>query len=310
MASERTGPVAPTRLHDSHCHFFSSRFYEALGREKYGADARVPAERVAGELGWEPAGPNEALAARWIGELDRHRVSRAALIASVPGDEESVAAAVARYPDRFVGFFVLNPTAPDALDRARRAFSELGLRCVCLFSAMHRYRLDDDCVMALFELAAANRAVVFAHCGYLSIEARARLGLRTTFDVRFGDPLALAATATAFPAVPVILPHFGSGFFREALMAAEACPNIYFDTSSSNNWIKFVPGLTLAEVFRRALAIAGPNRLIFGTDSSFFPRGWRKVIHGAQQTILDELGVESQTTEKMFSGNFERLFGA
>jgi predicted TIM-barrel fold metal-dependent hydrolase len=127
--------------------------------------------------------------------------------------------------------------------------------------------------------------------------------------MRLGDPLALATTAALFPSVPVIVPHFGGGFFREALMAAESCGNIVFDTSSSNNWIRFVPGVTLTEVFRRALAIVGPDRLIFGTDSSFFPRGWRKVIYGAQRTILDELGVEADTARKIFSGNFERLFG-
>jgi hypothetical protein len=296
-------------IHDAHCHFLSSRFYEALGREKYGSDGGVGPERVAGELGWDPAGPPDTLAARWISELDRHGVSRAGLIASVPGDEDSVGAAVARHPSRFVGFFALNPVAPDARERAQHAFRDLGLRCVCLFSAMHRYRLDDERVAALFEIAAANRGVVFAHCGYLSIEARAKFGLRSTFDFRLGDPLALATIAASFPTVPVIVPHFGSGFFREALMAAESCANIHFDTSSSNSWIKFVPGLTLTEVFRRALAVAGPDRLIFGTDSSFFPRGWRKVIHGAQQSILDELGVEPQTVLKVFSGNFERLFG-
>jgi hypothetical protein len=91
-------------------------------------------------------------------------------------------------------------------------------------------------------------------------------------------------------------------------MAAESCPNIHFDTSSSNGWIKYFPGLTLAEVFRRALAIAGPDRILFGTDSSYFPRGWRRVIHGAQQSVLDELGVEQSVVEKIFGGNFDRLF--
>jgi len=303
------GPEVPMTLNDAHCHFLSSPFYEALGREKYGADGHTTAERAIEELGWEAPGTAEALAARWIAELDRSHVSRVGLIASVPGDEESVAAAVGRYPTRFVGFFALNAAAADAEDRARRAFAELGLRCICLFPAMHRYRLDDERVARLFEIAAAHGGAIFAHCGYLSIEARAKLGLRSTVDVRFGDPLALAATAASFPTVPVIVPHFGGGFFREALMAAESCPNILFDTSSSNNWIRFVPGLTLTEVFRRALAIAGANRLLFGTDSSFFPRGWRRVIHGAQQTILHELGVESDVSEKIFSGNFERIFG-
>ncbi len=118
---------------------------------------------------------------------------------------------------------------------------------------MHRYWLDDERVARVFEVADANGGAIFVHCGFLSIEMRSRLGVQKTFDSRRGDPLALAVVAAAFPRVPVIIPHFGGGFFREALMAAEACPNIVFDTSSSNSWIRFVPGLTLVDVFRHAL---------------------------------------------------------
>lgn len=274
-------------VNDAHRHFFSTRFFEALGREKY-RDRAVGAAEISTTLGWESPGEPEALADRWIAELDEHHISRVALMASVPGDEASVAAAVAKHPSRFVGFFTLNATAPDADERAERAFGEMGLRCACLYQAMHRYPLTDDRVRTIFEIAAAHRAAMFVHCGYLWIEARLKLGLANGFDLRFGDSLAVAATAARFPGVPVIVPHFGAGFFREALMAAEMCANIHLDTSSSNGWLKYVPGLSLAEVFRVALAIVGPDRLIFGTDSSFFPRGWRRVIYGAQRTALDE----------------------
>jgi predicted TIM-barrel fold metal-dependent hydrolase len=295
-------------VNDSHCHFLSSRFFEALGREKYGGAQEISAAEVAVSLDMDAPGTAEALADRWVAELDRHRVTRAALIGSVPGDDESIAAAVARHPDRFVGFFALNVAAPDALERARRAFSELSLRCVCLFPALHQYGFDDERVEELFELAEANRGTVFGHCGYLSIEMRSRFGLKAAHDFRRGDPLALATVAAAFPNVPVIVPHFGGGFFREALMAAEACPNILFDTSSSNAWIRFLPGLTLTDVFRRALANLGPKRLLFGTDSSYFPRGWRQTICGAQRTILDELGTEPAAAQAIFGGNFDRVF--
>jgi hypothetical protein len=292
--------------HDAHCHFFSNSFFEALGRERY--RHAVAARVVAEELGWEVSDGAEALADRWIAELDEHGVSRAALMASVPGDEDSVALAAQRHPTRIVGFYALNPTAPDATERAERAFGAAGLRCVCLFPAMHRYSLRDRCVAAIFEAAARHGAAVFAHCGYLSIEARAKLGLPSLFDLGCGDPLALAATAVHFPDVPVIVPHFGAGFFSEALMAAEMCPSIVFDTSSSNAWLRYFPGLTLAEVFRRTLLLLGPDRVLFGTDSSFFPRGWRRVIYGAQRTALDELGVEREVQEKIFGLNFDRIF--
>ena len=47
---------------------------------------------------------------RWVRELDSHRVDKAALIASLPGDADSVAKAVALNDARFVGFFMLDPT--------------------------------------------------------------------------------------------------------------------------------------------------------------------------------------------------------
>ena len=81
----------------------------------------------------------------------------------------------------------------------------------------------------------------------------------------------------------MIVPHFGAGFFREALMAADQCPTIHLDTSSSNSWIRFDRGLTLEGVFKQALAVVGPSRLLFGTDSSFFPRGWQAAIYEEQQ---------------------------
>ena len=80
---------------------------------------------------------------RWIAELDRHHVQRAALIASIPGDAASVAEAVAHHPDRFVGFFMHNPAQPSAETVLERALRDLSIRGICLFPAMHGYRMDE-----------------------------------------------------------------------------------------------------------------------------------------------------------------------
>jgi hypothetical protein len=137
---------------------------------------------------------------------------------------------------------------------------------------------------------------------------RKRLGLPSRFDLRLGDPLAVARVALGFPGVPVILPHFGAGFFREALMAADQCPDIHLDTSSSNGWTKFHPGLTLTDVFRQAIAVAGPERLLFGTDSSFFPRGWQRGIYEDQRRVMQSLGVSPAHETAILGGTFDRLF--
>jgi predicted TIM-barrel fold metal-dependent hydrolase len=263
---------------------------------------------VSHRLGWHDPGTAEDLADRWVAELDTHAVARAALISSIPGDEASVATAVGRHPSRFVGFFMFNPAAGEVSSRLSRALGEQRLRGICLFPAMHGYKLDDERVREVFVSASQHQAAVFAHCGVLTVGVRKKLGLPSPFDLRLGDPLALAAVASRFPDVPVIVPHFGAGMWREALMAADQCATIHLDTSSSNGWMKYYPGLALDEVFRTALAVAGPSRILFGTDSSFFPRGWQKPIFTAQDGALRAIGASDEDRQKIFEGNFERLF--
>jgi len=294
-------------LCDAHCHFFSQAFFAALAKQRDGAS---PPD-ICRDLQWDEPLSAEALADRWVQELDRHGVTRTALIASIPGDASSVAAAVAKHPSRFVGYFMVDPSAADAVERTRRALTDLRLRVVCLFPAMHHVPLDDERTHRVVEAAAAvPGAAVFVHCGLLSIGVRRKLGLPSRFDLRLGDPLAVSRLALAFPGTPFLIPHFGAGLFREALMAADACPNIYVDTSSSNSWIRYTPGLTLEAVFKTALAVLGPSRLLFGTDSSFFPRGWQKAIYADQRSILRGLGVGQADSDLVFGGNFERLFPA
>ena len=295
-------------MNDSHCHFFSTQFFAMLSRQRGRGDT---AAQLCHELQWDDPGTPEALAQRWVAALDAAGVARAALIASVPGDEGSVATAVATHPARFVGFFMLDPGAEDAVSRAQRALAELKLRCICLFPAMHHVPLDDARVQRLVEVAAAHPGTaVFVHCGVLSVGVRRKLGLPSRFDLRLGDPLTVARLANTFPTVPFIIPHFGAGLFREALMAADACPNLYLDTSSSNSWTRYTAGLTLLDVFKTALSVVGPSRVIFGTDSSFFPRGWQRDVLEHQTAIVSTIGVPAADQDLIFGGNFDRLFPA
>ena len=293
-------------LNDAHCHFFSTSFFSTLSRQRGRGDS---VQQLCGELQWDDPGTPEALADRWVRELDANSVGRAALIASVPGDEASVAAAIASHPTRFVGFFMLDPSASDAAERTRRAIGELGLRVLCLFPAMHHVPLSDSRVQEVVEIVAGHPGTaVFVHCGVLSVGVRRKLGLPSKFDLRLGDPLGVARLALAYPSLPFIIPHFGAGMFREALMAADTCANIHLDTSSSNSWIRYTPGLTLEAVFRTAVAVAGARRLLFGTDSSFFPRGWQRGIYDTQKQALSAVGATAEDQTLIFGDNFDRIF--
>ena len=296
-------PWGEIPVSDSHVHFFSYPFYEALAQQKKVATAA----QIGALLDWEipPVDP-VALAQNWIAAMDAKQVQRAALIASVPGDEASVAAAVSAYPDRFYGYFMFDPTQLDALDRIRKAAADPNLHCLCLFPAMHTYSVTDARLVPILELASDTHMTVFVHCGALSVGVRKKLGLPSQFNLKYSNPLDLHPVALHFPQVQFVIPHFGAGMLRETLMLADLCPNVYLDTSSSNHWMVY-DGLDLRTVYRRCLEVVGPGRLLFGTDSSFFPRGWHEAIFDLQVKPLYELGIEEEQIRQVLHTNLEKL---
>jgi predicted TIM-barrel fold metal-dependent hydrolase len=291
---------------DAHVHFFSHRFFASLAEQK-----GVAVDQLAPLLKWQlPAEDPLQLADAWVHELDRHGVAKASLIASVPGDGESVIAAVGRHPERFHGYMMVNPTAPSALAQVAAALASGRVQALCFFPAMHRYSIQDDRVAALLELLAARpHSVAFVHCGVLSVGVRKALGLPSLFDMKFSNPIELHAVALRYSQLRFVVPHFGAGYLREALMLCDLCPNVYLDTSSSNSWMRYEEAhLDLRNVFRRALDVVGPQRLLFGTDSSFFPRGWNASIFETQSKALYEIGVNEEAARQILHDNLVRLF--
>jgi hypothetical protein len=299
-----TTPWGDVAVSDAHVHFFSHGFFQTLSKQK-GSDVldELPA------LGFESPDPDPVrLAARWVQELDHHGIQSTVLIGSVPADEKSLITAVQSYPQRFHGFFMLDPAQPDTHDKLTLGLGA-GLKGVCLFPAMHRFSMQDDRVTAILEVVAEHPGVVvFVHCGVLSVGIRGKLGLPSYFDMRFSNPLELHAVALRFPKINFVVPHFGAGFFREALMLADLCSNTYFDTSSSNEWVKYqAPLMDVREVFRRSIDLLGPRRILFGTDSSYFPRGWRRPLFDTQVNLLFDLGISSDDARLILGGNLRRI---
>jgi predicted TIM-barrel fold metal-dependent hydrolase len=298
-------PWGALSVADAHVHFFSRRFFAALAEQK-----QASVESIEPLLGWQlPREDPAELATRWVHELDRYGVDRAALIASIPGDQDSVITAVSAFPQRFYGYAMVNPLAANTVEQAGHALSSGHIHGLCFFPAMHLYSMQDDRVAALLDLAAASRAIAFVHCGVLSVGIRRKLGLPSLFDMRFSNPIDLNAVALRHPQMRFVLPHFGAGYFREALMLCDLCPNVYLDTSSSNSWIRYQEAdIDLRAVFRRALDVVGPKRLLFGTDSSFFPRGWNAQIFEAQTKALYEIGGTPEEARAIFHDNLLQLF--
>jgi predicted TIM-barrel fold metal-dependent hydrolase len=297
-------------LVDFHTHFFSHALFEALAAvSPLKGSTRERLERVSRSLGLQlPPDDPAQLLDRWLGEMERHGVSHLVSFASVPEETALLIEVAGRARGKLSAFTVVDPTRRDALQRLSGPLEAKQIRGVLLLPALHHYRLDGPEALALFELLEDHRAPAVVHCGIFRMPLRERLGLARELDLALGNPLSLVPAADRFPTLPFVIPCFGSGFLRETLMVGAQCPNVYVDTSSSNSWIATQSSrMSLADVFERALAVLGPERILFGTDSSSFPRGWRRDLFLAQKEALGACGVSEEQRSRILGLNAAHL---
>lgn len=299
------------RILDAHLHLFSRDYFLALARQS--PLPGTPEERLADlerRAGLQVPGPDLAAhVRRWISELDRHRVERAITFASAPEEAPAVAEAARLSGGRLVPVALVNPRMAGAAERVAGLLAQ-GYRGVLLFPGMHGYAMGGPEARALLEALAPARALVIVQCGLLKVRARDLLGLPRTTNLAFANPLDLVPVADAFPALTFVVPHLGAGFLRETLMLGDQCGNVLTDVSSSNSWMATqVPPVTLSEALQAALGVFGPSRILFGTDASTFPRGWRADVLAATEVAFERLALAPADRARILHGNAAALLG-
>ncbi len=256
-------------------------------------------------LAWDFPAPDKephddrALVERWAAEVERYGLDRVAFVTG--GGNDNLAAAIAHYPDRFVGFAHHNLFAPKAAQELERAITQLGFRGYKLLAPALEKPIDDKSAWPVWEIAEKHGIPVLIHFGVLGSGG----GVAWHENI---NPLKLHDVARAFPTVPFVVPHFGCGWLRETLQLCWSCANVYVDTSGSNQWVRWMPEeLTTKVLFRKYLETIGPTRLLFATDSSWFPRGF--AIRYLEDQLRDcrELNVPPDALAKIFGGNAARL---
>ena len=297
------------RVRDAHAHLFTRRFFETMaGLAPSGRLAGPdPVASLARETGLEIPSGRGVAAARWGQELQERGVEAAVLMGSIPGEGDEVAEAVEALGGRCIGYAMVDPTKPACAESIAR-MGEKGLRGAAFFPAMHGYQISDEAIRPALNAVRDSGLVAFVHFGLLRLGLRDKLGVGCPFDLEYANPIHLHKVALRYPEVTFQIPHFGCGFFREVLLLGAQASNVFLDTSSSNSWIKTqAPGITLQEVFARALDVYGSKRILFGTDSNVFPRGWRKDIFEEQVGILGNLGVTADEAADVLGENLARL---
>ena len=307
MAEFREADSGRPPIIDFHAHFPTGDWRNSLDpvTAEY---ARSRAERMRHEWDFpvrEPSSPTpeglEQTADLWAAEVDRYELERVVFVTG--RDNDTLASLVRRHPSKFAGMAHHRLSSPDAAGQLQRAVEELGMVGYKLIAPFVEGPFEDEAHTPLWKYAASRRLPVLIHFGLLGHAG----GL--VYHPRL-SPLTLYPVAARFPEIPFVVPHFGCGYWQELLQLCWSCPNVYVDTSGSNQWVRWMPyTLSLEDLFRKAYETIGPERIIFGTDSSWFPRGFSYRYLQDQLRVCYWLNMKREDIEAVFGGNARRLTG-
>ncbi len=247
------------------------------------------------------------LAKRWIDIIDKWKIERVVLIGSMPGDEDSVVNAVQAFPNRFTGFFTVDPNSNVLMENAEKRLKQDKLRGFFLYPSLYHINVSDEWLYPLYNLAQECKAIVYVQFGKLIIRTRDFAGILTVINEQCANPKDLIPVAKKFPGINFVIPNFGAGKMQETLEVGKECPNVYVDTAGSNSWMADHPDKPdLRQVFQKFMQVFGSGRILFGSDSGMLPRGYRYDIIDNQLKLTQEMRIPIGDLKKIF---FENMVG-
>ena len=239
---------------------------------------------------------------------------------------DAVAEAVARYPTRFQAMATLPVSMPDvAACELERCVSTLGFSGTMLCGRVGQLHLDDPTLAPLLDCAAALSVPVLLHprtpptavrdAYYSGFSPRvdavfATVGLGWHYDagIQFLR-LVLAGTFDRLPKLQVILGHWGELilFYAERLAVMDRFAGLSHPLAHymRHNLYVTASGMFLPHYLERALAVVGPDRLLFSTD---YPYQYRE--GGDARRFLAECGLSDADKAAFSHGNWLRLTDA
>jgi predicted TIM-barrel fold metal-dependent hydrolase len=175
--------------------------------------------------------------------------------AGIESDDETCAACVAKYPDKFVGFAYVDPRRADCMELLTHAVEDLGLRGVKFGPIYNGVALSDPRLKPVFEYCVRHDLPLTMHMG-------------TTFarnaPVELGRAIHVEPVALRYPDLKMICAHMGHPWYEETIAVVRKQPNVYAEVSALfyRPW-QFWNILVAAQEYRVT------DKIFFGTDFPF-----------------------------------------
>jgi hypothetical protein len=197
--------------------------------------------------------------------------------------------AIARYPERLIGFCVIQPLSGDKALKELERCARNGVKGIGeMRPDVQDFDLKDSSVMRpVIETAVKHNLIFLTH-------ASEPVG-HQYFGKGNITPEAIYPFILNFPDLKVVCAHWGGGLPFYALMpeVAEALSNVYFDTAAT-------PFLYKPQIFQQIADIAGSDKILFGSDYPLL----------SPKRIIDQLestGLSQKDKAKILGGNAQRL---
>ncbi|HEY3314929.1 MAG TPA: amidohydrolase family protein [Bacillota bacterium] len=244
----------------------------------------------------------ELIAKRWAAEVEKSGLEKVVLVTG--GGNENLVRLVEPYRDKLIPFAHHDLAGPDAPDQLKRAVEELGCKGYKIIApTLTIDSFDRPELEPLWTYMEDRQLPLLIHFGWLGTGG----GI---VDHPLINPLRIYPVAHRHPALPIVIAHFGCGYFGELLQLCWSCPSVYADTSGSNQWVRWMPyPLDLEGLFRKTYETIGSGRIIFGTDSSWFPRGFSSRYLEEQVRACRWIGMKEEDLRAVFGGNAAKLLG-
>lgn len=173
----------------------------------------------------------------------------------IEGNDEVTAAAVAKYPDKLVGFAYADPRRPDCMELLRHAIEDLGLKGVKFGPIYNGVALSDPRLEPVYEYCQRNNIPLTMHMG-------------TTFarnaPVDMGRAIHVEPIALKYPDLVMILAHMGHPWYEDCIAVVRKQPNVYCEVSALfyRPW-QYYNILIAAQEYKVV------DKIFFGTDFPF-----------------------------------------
>jgi predicted TIM-barrel fold metal-dependent hydrolase len=197
--------------------------------------------------------------------------------------------AIARYPERLIGFCAIQPLASDKALKELERCARNGAKGIGeIRPDVQDFDFKDNSVMSpVIETAVKHNLIFLTH-------ASEPVG-HQYFGKGTITPEVIYPLIVDFPNLKVVCAHWGGGLPFYALMpeVGKALSNVYFDTAAT-------PFLYKPQIFKQVADIIGSDRILFGSDYPLLSP--KRIIDQIEST-----GLSQKDKAKILGGNAQRL---